>query len=316
LPQYHFSIVIPTYERPRQLAACLDSLAELDYPRDRFEVIVVDDGSKVPPNDPINSFCDRLQLILVTQANAGPASARNTGAMQAKGEFIAFTDDDCAPAPDWLRCLAARFAVTRDHMVGGKALNGLPDNLYSSANQLMTDAVYAYYNDNSRQAHFFTTNNCAVPAERFRALGGFDTTFSLAASEDRDFCERWLRYGYRMTYAPEAIVQHTHALKFRGFCKHHFNYGRGALHFHQVRARRGWKPLKMDAKFYRHVFRYPFRQATGIRALGLETLVVLSYVAYTAGFWSEKVRRGVSGHRSTQNWQDGPQRFRSGSGLF
>jgi GT2 family glycosyltransferase len=97
---------------------------------------------------------------------------------------------------------ATRYARTPDHMLGGRALNALPDNLFSTTSQLMTDAVYAYYNDDPRQAHFFTTNNLALPADRFRAIGGFDTTFPLAASEDREFCDRWLHHGYQMTYAP------------------------------------------------------------------------------------------------------------------
>src|SRR5262245_60503957 len=105
-----FSIVIPTYERPRQLAACLQTLARLDYERERFEVIVVDDGGKTPLVNVIAPFHDRLYLTLLTRPNAGPAVARNTGAAQAKGQFLAFTDDDCRPAPDWLKCLAVRLA--------------------------------------------------------------------------------------------------------------------------------------------------------------------------------------------------------------
>jgi GT2 family glycosyltransferase len=314
MKQPSFSIVIPTYSRPERLADCLRALEGQSYPRDRFEVIVVDDGSAAPPASLVASFSRTLDVKLITQPHCGPATARNTGAAQAKGNFLVFTDDDCAPARDWLQALAARFEATPDHMIGGRAVNGLPHCPFASTNQLMTDAVYAYYNDNPRQAHFFTTNNCAVPAEQFRALGAFDTTFSLAASEDREFCERWLRRGYQMTYAPEALVRHTHEFTLRSFWKHHFKYGRGALHLHQTRAQRGWQPIKMDGNFYRHVFRYPFRQASGIRALQLETLVILSYVAYTAGFWLEKIFRAISGHPSRNNRYDGLERPRTLSG--
>jgi len=221
--QYRFSIIIPTYERPRQLVACLDSLKGLDYPRDLFEVIVVDDGSKVPLKDVVAPFYDELNLTLLTQENAGPALARNAGAMEAKGAFLAFTDDDCTPAPTWLNKIALRLAETPDHMIGGRVINALPDNIFTASNQLMTDAVYSYYNDDSRRPHFFASNNLIVPADRFRALGGFDPTFPLAASEDREFCERWLQHGYLMTYVPEAIVGHAHALTFRNFLRHYFN---------------------------------------------------------------------------------------------
>src|SRR5687767_5128657 len=104
---YFFSIIIPTYARPKQLAVCLEAIARLNYPRDRFEVIVVDDGSESPPEHVVKSFSERLSLTLLAQPNSGPASARNTGAWEAKGEFLAFVDDDCAPDAGWLRGLEA-----------------------------------------------------------------------------------------------------------------------------------------------------------------------------------------------------------------
>jgi GT2 family glycosyltransferase len=294
-----FSIIIPTYEREAQLAACLESLARLEYPRDHFEVIVVDDGSKNPPRDCVARFRGEFNLILLMQANAGPASARNRGAMEAKGKFLAFTDDDCAPAHDWLRVLADRFAVAPEHMVGGRSVNALPRNLYASTNQVMTDAVYEYYNHDQGRPHFFTSNNLAVSSAIFEALGGFDTTFPLPASEDREFCERWLTDGGCMTYAPEAVVHHSHSMTFGGFLKHHFNYGRGAFHFHSVRAHGGKDPLKIDPGFYFNLFSYPFRHLKGGRALLTGGVLVLAYVAYTGGFlWQKLTYRGKAAFHS------------------
>jgi glycosyltransferase involved in cell wall biosynthesis len=284
-----FSIIIPTYERQAQLAASLEALTRLEYPRDLFEVIVVDDGSKNPLSDCVALFRDKLNLTLLRQANAGPASARNRGATEAKGKFLAFTDDDCTPAHDWLRALADRFAAAPEHMIGGRSINALPENLYTTTSQLMTDAVYEYYNHDSGRQHFFTSNNLAVSAEMFRALGGFDITFPLPASEDREFCERWLDRGNQMTYASEAIVHHSHGLTLFGFFKHYFNYGRGALHFHGVRARAGREPLKVDPNFYRDLFTYPFRHLKGGRAVLIELMLVLAYVAYIGGFLWQKV---------------------------
>jgi glycosyltransferase involved in cell wall biosynthesis len=297
---YFFSIIIPTYARPKQLAACLEAIARLNYPYDRFEVIVVDDGSEAPPEHVVKSFSERLSLTLLAQPNSGPASARNTGAWEAKGEFLAFVDDDCAPEAAWLRSLEAHLNGTQDTIVGGRTINALPDNPFAATSQLMTDAVYAYYNDDVGRANFFTTNNMAVPAAAFRTLSGFDTSFPFAASEDREFCERWLRQGYHTTYVPEAMVNHAHDLTFLGFCRQHFIYGRGALHFHKVRAGRGWEPLNADSNFYFHLFSYPFGRSLGTRALLFEVLFVLSYAAYTAGFVWEKIQRTVRGQPGGQ----------------
>ena len=287
-----FSIIIPTYVRPRQLAVCLQSLARLDYPRDCFEVIVVDDGSKSSSDAVVAFFCDRLDVTLLTQTHAGPGAARNTGAARAKGEFLAFTDDDCAPANDWLQALAARFATAPDRGIGGQTLNALADNPYSTASHLLVAYFYTHHNADPDRARFLASNNLAVPAVRFRAIGGFETTYTRAAAEDREFCDRWLYYGYRLIYAPEVLVYHAHPLTFRTFFWQHFNYGCGAFGLRQARAQRDQGRIKVEPlSFYLNLLQYPFSQAQGWRALLLVALLVVSQVANVAGFFWERVNR-------------------------
>ena len=287
-----FSIVVPTYEQPRRLAACLQALARLDYPRDHFEVIVVDDGSTMPPNDAVASFRDRLQVTLLVQLHSGPATARNTGAMQAKGQYLAFTDDDCMPAPEWLQSLTVRFAKTPDHMIGGRTINALPDNLYSTACQVLVDYLYTYYNADLNHGRFFTSNNLALPADRFRLIGGFDTTFPLAGGEDLELCHRWLHRGYQLTYAPEILIYHAHALTFRTFWRQQFCYGRGAFRFHRARVARSQESIRLEPlSFYQNLLRHPFSQVRGGRALSLAALMVVSQIANASGFFREKLRQ-------------------------
>jgi GT2 family glycosyltransferase len=261
-PRPFFSIIIPTDGRPRQLAACLQSLACIEYPGDRFEVIIIDDGNQTPLEAVVDSFHDKIDLTLLTQSHSGPAAARNAGAKRARGTFLAFTDDDCIPNADWLEKLADRFAQTPEHIIGGLTLNALPNNPYSTASQILIDYLYKYYNPIFNQACFLTSNNLAVPAAQFRALGGFDASFPLAAAEDRDFCDRWRSRGYRMIYAPEVVVYHAHALTLRTFLRQHFRYGRGAFHFHQARTERGQNRIRLEpASFYVNLLRYRSPQA-------------------------------------------------------
>lgn len=294
--QPFFSIVIPTYNRPERLATCLQSLARLDYPRERFEVIAVDDGSEMPVECAVEPVQSQLHIMLLKQPNAGPAKARNTGAFRAKGEFLAFTDDDCTPAPDWLTTLAARFAEFPDSIIGGRTVNALSDNLYSTASQVLIDYLYGYYNASAEGASFFASNNFALSAERFRALGGFDTSFPLAAAEDREFCDRWLHKGYPMIYAPEVLVYHAHRLALPAFWRQHFNYGRGAFCFHQVRAQRNREPVKVEPfSFYLNLLTYPFVQPLHQPALLLTGLLFLSQVANVAGFfWERRIQQRQS----------------------
>ena len=294
-----FSVIVPTYNRPKQLQPCLRSLAGLDYPSGRFEVIVVDDGSSVSMESVVASISDTLNVRLVTQRNAGPATARNTGATHAKGEFLAFIDDDCSPAPDWLHALAKRVAITPDCIIGGRTVNALPGNPFSMTSQTLIDYLYAYYNADPGQARFVTSNNLAVSADRLHAIQGFDTAFGLAGGEDRALCDRWLRHGHRIVYAPEVVVFHAHALTFRTFCKQHFNYGCGAFHFHGKRDRcdRGHARLEPTG-FYLDLLRYPFAKGRNRRqALLLGALLMVSQAATATGYFWQMAHQALPRNR-------------------
>ena len=208
-----FSVVIPTYARPQRLAQCLAAVAKLEFPRDQFEVIVVDDGSPQPLDEIVDPFRGEMILSLLKQANVGPAAARNAGAARARGTHLAFTDDDCQPRPDWLAALAARLQRAPDSLIGGRIANRLPSNPYSAASQAITDCTYDRM---QRQAGelLFASCNIAISATGFHKLGGFSTRFPLAAGEDYDFCHRWQQAGLKAVYAPEAIVDHAHHLTF------------------------------------------------------------------------------------------------------
>jgi GT2 family glycosyltransferase len=239
-PLPSFSIVIPTYRRPERLASCLRALAELDYPRDRFEVIVV--------------------------------------------------DDDCMPEAGWLRALAARAGPEADQVLGGRTVNALADNSYSSATQLLLDYLYEWHAEHGGAA-FFASNNLAVPTALFRAHGGFDVRFPLAAGEDREFCHRWARAGGRLVYAPDAVVRHGHHLTLASFWRQHVNYGRGALRFHRLRARLdGGRGAGTPLSFYLRLVAYPMGRARGGRWLTLTALLSLAQIATAAGYWRERLR--------------------------
>jgi glycosyltransferase involved in cell wall biosynthesis len=290
-----FSIIIPTYARREQLVGCLRSIVALDYPHDRFEVIVVDDGSPHSLEDIVKPFAEAIDLKLLRQSNAGPAAARNRGAASARGDFLVFTDDDCLPEQNWLNAYANQFSLTPLKLVGGRTLNAVPRNLCSSASQSVIDSVYRYFNT---QAHplFFATNNLAVPAAIFRQIGGFNEQFR--TSEDREFCDRWTQHGHEMIYAPEALCHHRHLMNLKSFWRQHFDYGRGAFHFHRERKTRNGSRLKPDARFYFHLLTSPLMRETGLRKLTVTTLVSLSQVASTVGFGYELLRQTRAAQRT------------------
>ena len=284
-----FSVIIPTYERPTQLANCLRALARLSYPVERFEVIVVDDGSVHTPGNILEQFGGMLNLKLLRQKNTGPAGARNFGAKHARGQFLAFTDDDCEPDDGWLRALAYRFANTPERIVGGRTLNALTRNPYSEMSQIIIEVVYEHFNADPDDARFFASNNFAMPAARFHEMKGFDEAF--ITSEDREICARWRSRGWRLTYAPEAIIYHAHPLTLSTLWRQHFGYGRGALRFHRASTARGGGRFKPDLVFYLSLLRSSAAPARRFRAAQLTALLLWSQAANAAGFFYEKYRR-------------------------
>jgi glycosyltransferase involved in cell wall biosynthesis len=290
-----FSIIVPTYERPAQLAMCLSALARLDYPRECFEVIVVDDGSAKSPDDVVKEFRELMDVRLFSQRNAGPAAARNFGATHARGDFLAFTDDDCAPDSQWLRAFAAHFIKTPDRIIGGRTFNALPQNLCSETSQLIIEVVYSHFNANADDARFFASNNLALPLRRFREMGGFNAAF--ITSEDRELCDRWLALGLRMTYAPDAVIRHAHTLTLRSLWHQHFAYGQGAQRFHQARTLRGHAPFKPDRVFYLKLFRAAASQTNKTRAMQLTALLLWSQIANAAGFLTARRKAKSEGRK-------------------
>jgi GT2 family glycosyltransferase len=286
-----FSIIIPTYYRPQALTRCLDSLSRLDYARNSFEVIVVDDGSPVSLEPIVKSFQDGMTIRLIRQSNAGPAAARNKGAFSAKGKFLAFTDDDCVSDPGWLTELAKQLRNGPNRMVGGRVVNELHENVFSSASQLIIDIVYAHYNADPGRAVFFASNNMAVSADTFHALSGFDPAFR--TSEDRELCNRWREKGFQMIFAPNAVIHHAHSLTLKTFWNQHMSYGRGAFMFNRTYASRGCKGSTLTCDFYiafLRLFSNSIKAIPRLCVCRLAFLMAIWQIANTAGFVSAALK--------------------------
>jgi GT2 family glycosyltransferase len=208
----------------------------------------------------------------------------------ARGRYLAFTDDDCRPTPEWLETLDRHLHSTPDRLIGGRTTNGLESNAFSTASQVIVEIAYAFYNPTPETATFFASNNLAAPKARFLELGGFDPAFRVA-SEDRELCDRWRHAGGQLLYAPDVVVTHSHALTFSSFARQHFAYGRGAHRYHRVREGRGSGRLRDDMRFHLllpkllrpHMSRLPLWRATRVMLA-----LALWQIANTLGFFYEK----------------------------
>lgn len=292
------SIIVPSYRRRERLRRCLAALARQDG--GPYETIVVDDGSP----EPLAPVCAEAGdwVTCIRQANAGPAAARNTGARAASGDILCFTDDDCCPHPGWAKSLWAAQGGDPRRLVGGRVVNGLPDNLFSETSQSISDYLYDWHQAEGQGERFFTSNNLACAKAAYLGLGGFDESFRLAAGEDREFGIRWKREVGPLVFTPEAIVRHDHSLTLGGFWRQQANYGRGAQHLRRRSAQAAPQAVRQAARparrlekprFYAGLMLHPLRRrnlALGHR-VALSVLAVVSQLAVTRGYL-DQVRRG------------------------
>jgi glycosyltransferase involved in cell wall biosynthesis len=291
------SVVIATRDRPQRLASCLESLAAQDYPRERFEVIVVDDGGHSQLDQMTRRYRQRLELSILERQSGGRSAARNQGVARACGELVAFTDDDSEPDPGWLRALATRHAAVPGDALGGSTLSLSATNPYARVSGLILDLAYSHQNGRfPRGARFFAANNLALPADRLRMLGGFNP--QLRISEDRELCDRWVEHGFGMTFVPEAVIRHATPTTLRDFCRKQFGYGRGAFAYQGARWRRGLGLSGFDSSFYRGPLRETARELVTQRdSKGLALLIA----------WQAMTAAGFAWEATLAPWRGGRQ---------
>jgi mycofactocin system glycosyltransferase len=217
------SIIIPVKNRPEEIRDCLTSLAGLDYPRDKVEVVVVDDGS----TDDTASAAGAFDVRLIRQpASRGPSFCRNLGAKEASGEVLAFIDSDCTSDPLWLKQLIPYLAFD-----GIGAVGGYVRSYYNESALDKYEAVCSSLNMGSRiifdreaQSSFYVpTCNLLVRKDVFDMLNGFNDSMHLG--EDVDFCWRMRKSGNFLVYVPTGAVAHKHRNEITKMLKRKYEYG-------------------------------------------------------------------------------------------
>lgn len=283
-------MIIPAFNRPAATARCVGALRLLTPTPGAFEVLVIDDGSNPPLTlGGLTEGDDGPRVRIIRQDNAGPAAARNAGARAALGRLLAFTDNDCAPDPGWLTALWQAHLENPVALLGGVTVNAARASVPAQASQDLLAFLYADMERRRYDAPFFASNNLAVGSERFAELGGFDTSFPLAAGEDREFGDRFFHAGGTLTLVPDAVVRHHHAMTVGRFWRQHHNYGRGALHFQNARAKFGRPGMKPEGPgFYWGMLSEPFRAPEPGARLRRSALIALSQLATAAGYAAER----------------------------
>lgn len=243
------TIINPVRNIDRTIEKNLEYLLALDYPKDRFEIIFADGGSKDRTVEIIKRWQTRFPCIkLVEVANCkSPGQARNAALKIAAGDYILFTDGDCAPRPDWIRrILEAFFKDPSIGMVGGEILTLRTDpnnDVESYCEQTKFLSVSGrcritkegYYPDIKKglphevngniDSPFFATANAAVSKVAVDKIGR--EFWHEITNEDVDFSIRIIKSGFRLYFAPSAVVEHMHRVTLQDYCRQLYGYGFG-----------------------------------------------------------------------------------------
>ncbi len=213
------SVVVCTYNGARTLNECLESLMRLDYPD--FEVILVDDGSRDATPQIAAEF---PQVHVIRQENRGLSVARNVGAKAARGEIIAYTDDDCVADENWLLYLVLGMRDQNVAAIGGPNITPPSDNWIAKC-VAVSPGNPSHVMLDDRRAEHVPGCNMAVRRDVLLNLGGFDPQYR-AAGDDVDLCWRLMDQGYDIGFAPGAMVWHHRRCSIKTYFKQQKGYGR------------------------------------------------------------------------------------------
>lgn len=230
----HISVVICTHNRSSRLRKCLDSVVTVTAPAGlKWELVVVNSASTDDTAAVIQDFARRapMPVTIVTETRRGSGRARNAGWHAARGDIIAFTDDDCYVAEDYVERLAEAFADEHMGYLGGRI------KLYDSED-------YAYTIKDSADTELFGPCTFMRPGELHGAniafrrsvlerINGFDPDLGAGApfsGDDMDTCTRASFAGERGAYVPAVVVFHHHRRKAKDIpaLRRRYAFGRGA----------------------------------------------------------------------------------------
>lgn len=219
---FFVSVIVPAFNEGARIGRCLDDLLAQDFPRERFEIIVVDNNS----TDHTGAVIDRYPVKKIVETRQGRSQARNAGIQAAQGDVIVFIDSDCIPLKSWLSQLVAGFA---DDSIGCVAGEILPLDPTSSFHQFL--ARNRYFSQTLTLNHpflpFAQTGNAAYTREVLDRIGRFDEKL---LGEDADLSWRMqLETGKKIAFVEDAAVYHPYPPNYKAYLKQRMRHAYGAV---------------------------------------------------------------------------------------
>jgi glycosyltransferase involved in cell wall biosynthesis len=228
-----FSIIVPLFNRPREIDELLHSLTRQTYLQ--FEVLVIEDGSEIDAREIVNSYADQLDVHYHFKENEGQGFARNYGFARAKGDYFVVFDSDCLIPPDYLQIVSNYLLEHRLDAYGG------PDGAHESFTPVQKAISYSMTSPfttggirgNKKHIGQFHPRsfNMGISREVWERTGGFVIT---RLGEDIEFSIRIHSLGFKIGLIPEALVYHKRRTDFIQFYKQLHFFGRARINIYKL----------------------------------------------------------------------------------
>lgn len=310
------SIVIPVFNGAKTIRKCLDAIQNLNYPKNKYEVIVVDNNSTDSTPDIVREYPVRLEFEREIQ---GPHAATNTGVRVATGEILAFTDSDCVPEINWLRNLVCPFQDEKIVGVGGRIEAYNPT---TRIERFLNNEIRIFKNCVSMDPSFpaaIITGNASYRADDFRAVGMFNRNLYTGSEVDLAFRIQLIT-GKVVTYADNAVVYHIFSPTIRRMFRHFKIYGYSEIILATIYRKYPGYPrsprkqslimLKQIKALFTYLLSFVYRSIVGRfkgEAQDYITSPMLWLVAESGNIWGKIMGIYHTRFYTKQFWEKGPK---------
>ena len=216
------SVIVIVYNMEKTIKKCLDSLVGLDYPKNCYEIIVVDGSSTDGTQKIVREYMGKYKVRMLVEKRKVRGYARNLGTKQARGEIIAYIDADCSAGRRWL-ITHVNDHVNNAHVgaVGGAIQHSSYDDsdvgIDFSRPLIAMEAGEYLPSAPKRYVSQIPTCNASFKKQIFNEVGFFED--GLHVTEDTELCYRTLKNGYKILFDPEARVIHHDDYRFKEYIK-------------------------------------------------------------------------------------------------
>lgn len=232
MEKFHFSVIIPVYNRPDEMAEMLESLSRQACKN--FEVVVVEDGSAQTCEAEVERYRDVLDIQYITKPNTGRSDTRNVGMQHAKGNYFLFFDSDCILPDEYMQLLNRNLEENYVDCFGG------PDRALPTFTKMQKAVNFA-------MTSFLTTGgirggkvcmekfhprsfNMGFSRKVYETVGGFEDMFG----EDIDLSIRIREAGFSISLYPEVSVYHKRRVNLKKFYRQVYNFGQARIHLYKL----------------------------------------------------------------------------------